>query len=466
MSPAPATSLAYIIYTSGTTGKPKGVMMEHRSLVNLCWWHFRDFEITERDRATQYASFGFDASVWEIFPYLVRGASLYIIAEDMKFDIEAVNEYFEKYHITIAFLPTPFYEQFMRIENRSLRTLLTGGDKIRNFKRNNYRLYNNYGPTENTVVTTSFLVESWADNISIGRSIHNNRVYILDRENLQLQPVGVAGELCVSGESLARGYLNDPGLTAEKFIDAKRKVQSALRPAPCDFPRSEIRFYRTGDLARWLVDGNIEFLGRIDQQVKIRGFRIELGEIESHLLVTEGINETTVIAREDNTGQKYLCAYIVSEKEMDIQAIENALSRTLPGYMIPAYFVQLDKMPLTPNGKIDRKALPMKEMKLEETYVAPGNETEEKMVEIWSEVLGIKKEVIGIHDDFFKLGGNSLKLTILAAKIHEGFQVDLPLGKMFQIPTIKEICELISVAGWVENPEVSDNSRESEEIIL
>jgi acyl carrier protein len=292
--------------------------------------------------------------------------------------------------------------------------------------------------------------------LPIGKPIANSTVYIADKYGY-LQPVGVPGELIVGGDGVARGYLNNPELTAEKFLSVSYRTH-----------RSYIskRIYKTGDLARWLTDGNIEFLGRIDQQVKIRGFRLELGEIESVLQTIEGIKESVVIVREDNTGQKYLCGYIVSDEEKDLREIKNSLSRILPAYMIPAYFLQLDKMPLTPNGKIDRKVLPIPELKLEETYVPPGNEREEKMVEIWSEILGIEKEVIGIHDNFFECGGNSLKLTILAAKVHEVFNVDLPLEEAFQTPTVKGICDLISVTGWVKNLEARDNQGKRKETIL
>jgi len=201
----PATSLAYVIYTSGTTGKPKGVLVEHRSLANLCCWHNTFYSVTSQDRATKYAGFSFDASVWEIFPYLVIGASIYIVPKEIILDIEALNGYYEKNGITISFLPTQMYEQFAALNNASLRVLLTGGDKLRKYIKRNYRLYNNYGPTENTVVTTSFSIMAVLGNIPIGKPVFNNRIYIMDLYR-QLQPIGVSGELYVGGESLARGY--------------------------------------------------------------------------------------------------------------------------------------------------------------------------------------------------------------------------------------------------------------------
>jgi amino acid adenylation domain-containing protein len=309
-----ADNLAYIIYTSGSTGKPKGVMVEHGSLVNLCFWHNTYYGITSWDRATRYAGFGFDASVWEFFPYLVVGAAICIAPEEIILDIEALNGYYEKNGVTVSFLPTQVCEEFMALDNGSLRILLTGGDKLRNYIKKNYRLYNNYGPTENTVVTTRFCVTEESANIPIGKPIANNQVYILDSNDC-LQPVGVSGELYIGGESLARGYLNQPQLTAEKFRLNRTYI-----------------FYKTGDLGRYLVDGNIEFLGRVDLQVKIRGFRIELEEIEARLLKHHSVKESVVIDRKEN-GETYLCAYIVSLAGEPVD-LGSYLSRFLPGYMI------------------------------------------------------------------------------------------------------------------------------------
>jgi amino acid adenylation domain-containing protein len=348
--------LAYVIYTSGTTGKPKGVMADHRSLVNLCSWHNRYYRITGEDRATQYAGFGFDASVWEVFPYLVKGASIYLMDDEIKLDIYELNSCLEKHRITTSFLPTQLCEQFMGLRNRCLKRLLTGGDKLRVFRKNSdvlYTLYNNYGPTENTVVTTVYPVEHMEDNIPIGKPVDNNRIYILNRYNMQVQPIGVPGELYIAGDNLARGYLNNPELTAEKFIVFNRSYRSY---------RSYIS-YRSGDLARWRRDGNIQFLGRLDQQVKIRGYRIELGEIETRLLTHHWVKQACVIDREEPSGNKFICAYIqMNKKSLPGPSLEEELKKylsfSLPDYMIPDCFVIMEKMPLTRSGKIDRKALP------------------------------------------------------------------------------------------------------------
>ncbi|NOQ27310.1 MAG: AMP-binding protein, partial [Bacteroidales bacterium] len=438
-------NLAYIIYTSGSTGRPKGVAIKNSSLVNLCIAHNNLYGINHKDHISNYAEFSFDASVWEIFPSIIAGASLYFIEENIKLDPEKVNNYFEKKNITISFLPTQFCEIFMGHDNKSLRILLTGGDKLNSFTKRRYKLYNNYGPTENTVVTTRFEVQKLENNIPIGKPIENSQVYILDQNN-QFQPIGVPGELCVSGEGLAIAYLNNPELYSEKFIDHPFKAGE--------------RLYRTGDLARWLSDGNIEFLGRIDHQVKIRGFRIELGEIESVLFKHENIKECVVLAREEN-GDKYLCAYIVCEGEFNQEEIRTYLSANLTDYMIPSYFVDLDKIPLTSNGKINRKILPSPEVKAGDDYVAPSNEIEEKLVEIWSEILNIDKEEISVNANFFSIGGHSLKATVLTSKIHKEIGVEFPLRDVFLHSTVKSQASQIATSTkkeFVSIPKAKEHS--------
>ncbi|MDQ1355388.1 MAG: hypothetical protein QG657_5698 [Acidobacteriota bacterium] len=443
-----ACSPAYVIYTSGTTGKPRGVIVEHRALVNLCWWHHGYYDITERDRAVQYASFSFDASVWEVFPYLVKGAVLSVIPNDMLPDVEELNNYFEKHQVTIAFLPTPLCEQFMAIDNYSLRVLLTGGDKLHHFIKRNYRLYNNYGPTENAVVATAYRVEESSANISIGAPIANNQIYILSKDNFHLQPVGVPGELCIVGDSLARGYLNNPELSAEKFIKSFAGVKGGL------FQKPPLVAYKTGDLARWLAGGNIEFLGRIDQQVKIRGFRIELEEIRRRLEMHEAVQEAVVIVREDAVGEKKICAYIVLRNTggddfgAEITAkLSEFLAIVLPEYMIPTHFVLLEKIPVNSSGKIDRKALPSPASLAIAVgeYTAPRDSLEKILAEIWTTVLnpGNDKTAVGIDTDFFKAGGHSLKVAALVSRIHRELQVRVLLTQVFSSPTIRGLAEHI-----------------------
>ncbi|WP_275667432.1 non-ribosomal peptide synthetase [Bacillus swezeyi] len=420
--------LAYVIYTSGSTGKPKGVMIEHHSLVNLCCWHQYRFEISPNDNSSIYASVSFDAFVWELFPYLTAGAAVHVLNQETRLDVEQLNRYFNEHHISISFLPTPVCEQFMLLDNHSLRTLLTGGDKLNVFKENNYQIVNNYGPTENTVVATSFKIDKPYHNIPIGKPIDNVNTFILNQDN-QLCPLGAVGELCIAGGGLARGYLNRPDLTAEKFI------QHPLVPGE--------RMYRTGDLAKILPDGNIQFLGRVDQQVKIRGYRIEPGEIETQLLKHEDIDEAAVMAREDSDHDHYLCAYVVAKKEVEPEEIRGFLKKNLPSYMVPAHFVKLDQLPLTVNGKLDKKSLPAPErsIEMEHGYEAPRDETEEKLVSIWEDALGIEK--IGISSNFFDAGGHSLKAAALLSTIHKELSVKVPLRQIFETPTIKGLREFI-----------------------
>ncbi|BFH65522.1 non-ribosomal peptide synthetase [Paenibacillus azoreducens] len=423
-----ADDLAYIIYTSGSTGRPKGVMVEHRSLINLCAWHIKEFKVTDQDRATKYAGFGFDASVWEIFPYLVSGAALHVIPEDIRLDAGQLHTYFKQNAITISFLPTQFCEHFMTLDNPSLRVLLAGGDKLKTFSKQHYDLYNCYGPTENTVVTTAYLVTELQENIPIGYPISNSQVYIMDAYG-QPQPIGVAGELCIAGEGLARGYLNQPELTAEKFTATALAGQG--------------RMYRTGDLARWTEDGVIEFLGRIDHQVKIRGFRIETGEIEHRLLQHPRVSEVIVIDLDDASGAKYLCAYVVADGEFPYGEMADYLSEHLPEYMVPAKLVQLGELPLTANGKVDRRALPAPaETHDEGQFEAPEGEWENGVASLWKEVLGLNR--VGACEPFFTSGGDSLKVVILQAKMQRRFGISFPVAELFKHTTVRE------QAKWLE----------------
>ena len=431
-----SSDLAYVIYTSGSTGKPKGVMVEHQSLVNLCSWHIANFGVTETDHASVYANQSFDASVWEIFPYLVSGASLYIIPKEIRLDIPALTAYFEANKISISFLPTKVGEQFFEVENNSLRYLLVGGDKLNSFVNKNYRIVNNYGPTENTVVTTSIVLGTENKNIPIGSPISNTSVYILDKQN-QLCPIGVIGEICISGESLARGYLNQPDLTAEKFV---------TNP----FKEGE-RMYKSGDMGRWGADGTIEFAGRKDDQVKIRGYRIELGEVENALQQQEDVDAVVVIARANADGYNELVAYVVSKITLNTSVIGSYLSTILPAYMIPGHFIQLEAFPLTPNGKIDKKMLAGMDSQGMSTglkYIAPTNKTEEVLVAIWQELLD--KEKIGIEDNFFEIGGHSLKATRIISGVYKQLNRKITLKNIFLQPTIRQLAQLIQSTDEVQ----------------
>ena len=433
-----ASNLAYVIYTSGSTGQPKGVLVAHKALLNLVFWHQRAFAITAFDKATQVASTAFDAAVWELWPYLTAGASVDLIKQGILTSPLDLQDWLISQNITISFLPTPVAEQLLSLEwkpNTALRTLLTGGDKLNRYpsSRLPFQVVNNYGPTENTVVTTSgIVVADGTDHISpsIGRPIANTQVYILS-EYLQPVPIGVAGELHIGGESLAQGYLNRNELTQRKFI-----------PNPFDKAEGQ-RLYKTGDLARYLADGNIEYLGRIDNQVKIRGFRIELGEIEAILNQDPNVQTSCVILREDIPGEKRLVAYVtLHQHTLTISELRHYLKAKLPPYMMPQALVILESMPLTPNGKVDRRALPAPNLQSDkDKYVAPRTPIEEMLAQIWAQVL--KVEQVSIYDNFFELGGHSLLATQLISRIRSNFQVELPLRELFATATVAELAQLI-----------------------
>jgi len=450
--------LIYVIYTSGTTGQPKGVLIGHKGFVNLVYAHQKVFEENIESRVSQVAGISFDAMAFEVWPCLSNGASLYIAANDIRMDPVGMNTWLISREITISFQSTMMFERLLKEEwpgkGVALKALRTAGDKLNRLPVRQYpfRLYNLYGPTEDTVWTTwtEVTVETEeGKDPPIGKPVGNHRVYIVDI-SMHLQPVGVPGELCISGIGLARGYLNRPGLTAEKFDQDLGDFQDYHDGYHRSYPsyKSYIskKVYKTGDLARWLPDGNIDFIGRIDSQVKIRGFRIELQEIESQLLKINEIKEAVVVARENEASEKFLYAYIVSPKEFKLTKLRYYLSGKLPGYMIPSYFMRLDRIPLTLNGKVDGKALPAPGIEAGQHYQAPRDEIERKLLHIWSGVLGIEKEKIGINDNFFYLGGHSLKVAVLASRIHQELHINIPLTRIFKTPHIQGLAACIKDA--------------------
>jgi amino acid adenylation domain-containing protein/non-ribosomal peptide synthase protein (TIGR01720 family) len=439
-------NLAYVIYTSGSTGRPKGVEVPHRGLLNLVNWHQQFYSLTPADRATHLAGLSFDASVWELWPYLAVGASIHLVDDEVRQSPAKLVQWLAKESITHCFLPTPLAEMALAETwppSMALKVLLTGGDKLHRGlgKELGFSLINHYGPTENSVVTTCGALKVNGEigvPPPIGRPIANTQVYILDNYG-RCVPVGVAGELHIGGVGLARGYLNHPELTAEKFIPNVFSSEGGAR------------LYRTGDLTRYLPNGEIEFLGRIDHQVKVRGFRIELGEVEAVLDAYPGMRECVVVAREGLGEEIQLIAYTVAEKngEGDVQHWLAYLKEKLPEHMIPAAFVQLDKLPLTPNGKVDRRALPAPERsrpELEKNYLAPRNALERTLAGIWSALLGLDQ--VGIHDNFFHLGGHSLLATQVISRIRASSEIELPLRSLFANPTIAELGEHIETLRW------------------
>ncbi|MCE3228018.1 MAG: amino acid adenylation domain protein [Bacteroidetes bacterium] len=434
--------LSYVIYTSGSTGAPKGVMIENRSLVNLCFWHNESFHVKSTDRVAVYASIGFDAFVWEVFPYLLNGASLFFVPEDVRLNVELLAEYYTRNEITVAFLPTQIGELFLANDVPTLRLLLLGGDKLNEFRLKEYAIVNNYGPTENTVVTTSCEIKQKATNIPIGNAISNSSVYILDTQQNKV-PVGVVGEIYISGAGLARGYLNNEPLTAASFIQNPFEKGTKL--------------YKTGDLARWRSDGNIEFFGRNDNQVKIRGNRIELGEIENALRTMSHLNQVFVTAKTGDTGNKNLVAYVISNDSINDSQIKTYLGKKLPAYMIPAYIVQVDNFPLSSSGKIDAKALPHPDhLTLQEReYVEPATLLEKQWTDLWKEVLGERQ--ISVTDNFFDIGGNSILVIKLSRLASKAFVHTVPVSLFFQYPNIRSISEFMQKK---ENAEKNEFDRE------
>ena len=419
--------LAYVIYTSGTTGNPKGVMVQHKSLLNTCYWFIETFNLSRIDKSSKYMGVSFDPSIWEIFPQLIIGTQIHIINENMKLDMESLNNYFEENGITISVLPTQVCEQFMNIENKSLRTLITCGEKLKHYVKRSYKLVNGYGPTEDTVCATSFTVDRYYNNIPIGKPLANNQIYILDR-NKKVQPIGVAGELYIAGNSLALGYINKKSLTEEKFVSNPFNEGSKM--------------YRTGDRARFLPDGNIEFLGRKDDQIKLRGYRIELSEIERQILAYKDIKECVVNVEDYNSMNKTLCAYFISDTKINDMEIRDFLALTLPEYMIPKYFIQIDKMPLNRSDKIDKKALScINKPVSKEEYVEPTNDVERKLIGIWCELLD--SENISINDNFFEIGGDSILIIKMYSRIKNVFDKKIEVTDIFANPTIYKLAQFI-----------------------
>jgi len=439
VSEVTSTDLAYVVYTSGSTGRPKGVQITHYSLLNLVFWHQRAFEVGSSDRATQVTSPAFDATGWELWPYLTIGASIYLPDEDTRVTPVLLRDWLNEHHITITFLPTALAESIMTLDwpsTTSLRLLLTGADRLHLYPSSSlpFALVNNYGPSEATVVATSGYIQPRADADeppSIGRPIDNTQIYILD-EHLQPVPIGVPGELFIGGVGLAKGYLNRPELTAERFI-----------PHPfSDDP--EARLYKTGDLARFLPDGQIAFLGRTDHQIKIRGYRIEPGEIVSVINRHPSIQTSLVVAREDIPGEKRLVAYIVlvPGAHTTTSALRDILQTYLPDYMIPSAFVVLEALPLTPNGKLDRAALPAPDAAntLQDGVVdAPSTPLEKQLTEIVTTLLNVDQ--VGLDDNFFMLGGHSLLGTQVIARVAATFGIDLTLRALFEAPTVRLLAD-------------------------
>ncbi|HLZ43909.1 MAG TPA: non-ribosomal peptide synthetase [Candidatus Sulfotelmatobacter sp.] len=429
-----AEDLAYIIYTSGSTGQPKGVELVHGGLSNLVGWHQRAFQVTAADRASAQSTLGFDAAVWELWAYLAAGASLHFPDDSVRNDANAMRDWMVSRQITISFVATAIAERLLRVEwpaETRLRCLLTGADTLKTYppERLPFVFVNNYGPTECTVVSTSGVVPvrgSASEAPSIGSPIDGVEIYILDEEKRPVRD-GAAGEIYVAGANMGRGYRGRPDLTSERFVENP-------------FHRGA-RMYRTGDVGRWLPNGDIAFLGRVDEQIKVRGYRVEPTEVATVLGRHSAIESCLVTASENLPGEKQLVAYVVPAKgaQLSARVLREFLLERLPDYMVPSAFVRIASVPVTAQGKVNRAALPaVNGNRLsDEVYVEPRTMVEEELVKILGPLL--KLDRVGVNDNFFLLGGHSLLGTQVIARVSETFGVDLTLLKLFDHPTVSEM---------------------------
>ncbi|HEX2093501.1 MAG TPA: non-ribosomal peptide synthetase, partial [Longimicrobiaceae bacterium] len=439
-------AVAYLMYTSGSTGAPKGVMVPHRAITQLVLSNgYADLRAD--DRVALASNPAFDAATMEVWGPLLNGGRVVVVGASVLLDPQAMRALLEGQGVTMLLATPVLFNQYAQAIPEALagvRYLLTGGDRAdpaahRRVLHEGGRvaLYNCYGPTETTTFSIAHPVESvdeGARGVPIGRPKANTRVYVLD-VRLRPAPVGVVGEMYVGGAGVAHGYWNRPELTAERFV-------------PDPFGREPGgRLYRTGDLARWRDDGRLEFAGRNDFQVKLRGFRVELGEIEARLAGHVAVREAVVVAREDVPGDRQLVAYYVGAGEaVEAEVLREHLSGSLPEYMVPAAYVALDALPLTPTGKVDRRALPAPGGDAYATrgYEAPVGETEAALAEIWSEVLGVQR--VGRHDHFFQLGGHSILATKLVLRVRQDMDVDLPLSDIFERPVLSDLAHQVADA--------------------
>ncbi len=453
-------NLAYVIYTSGSTGQPKGVLIPHRAVAAHCWSMAQVYELRAEDRILQFSTFTFDASLEQILTTLLVGALLLLRGQDVWSPVQLLKQ-IKDGRLTVINLPPAYWHHVLQewtqapqyLLGHHLRLVIVGGDRLlpealhlwRQTPLRSVRLLNAYGPTESTITATLYDAADYmggntsSESVPIGRPLPNRSIYILDRAGAPV-PIGVSGELHIGGDLLARGYLNRPELTAERFI-----------PNPfSDEPGA--RLYKTGDLARYRPDGNIEFLGRIDHQVKIRGFRIELGEIEAVLSQHPEVREAVVVAREDSPGDKRLVAYVVLHQGQTptISDLRDHVMKNLPNYMVPSAFVPLEVLPMTPSGKVDRRALPAPQanhLEVAETFVAPRAAIEEVLADIWAQVLRLDR--VGVHDNFFELGGDSILGLQMLARAHQA-GLSLTPKHLFQYQTIAQLAAVVTPSQSVE----------------
>jgi amino acid adenylation domain-containing protein len=416
--PNPEDLFIYL-YTSGTTGKPKGCMLEHRNLAAFCHWYVRNYSLTEKDSTAVYASYGFDAHMIDIYPSLITGATVHIIADDIRFDLIALNDYLEKNRIANIFITTQVGRSFaLDVENHTLRNLSVGGETLVPLNPpSGYTLHNAYGPTECTIFATSYPMKKYEDPIPIGKPLDNTKLYVVDARGHR-QPVCGVGELLISGAQVGRGYLNRPEENAKAFID---------NPFAKEEPAGYERAYRTGDMVRLMEDGNVDFIGRKDSQVKIRGFRIELSEVEGTIRQFKGIKDATVVAYDKDDGSgKYIVAYVVSDSPVDVEALGSFIKETKPAYMVPAITMQIDAIPLNQNQKVNRRALPKPELKLDDAQQDDKrelNHLEQDIHDVIAEI--VSNDTFGVNTNLAYLGLTSISALKLVARIYKKFATRL-----------------------------------------
>jgi amino acid adenylation domain-containing protein len=443
-----ARNLAYVLYTSGSTGTPKGVMIEHRALCNRILWMQRQYPLDPADRVLQKTPFGFDVSGWEFHWPLLAGARIVLVPPGKHKDPEFLRDCIRANSISVIHFVPPMLQAFLSVDRagecQSLRHVFCSGEELtpnhlaRFFERfDNTSLHNLYGPTEAAIDVSFKQCRRGLTPVTIGKPIANVQLHVLD-PRLQLLPIGLPGELCIAGDALARGYLNRPELTAERFVD------NPFAPGT--------RLYRTGDLARWTTDGEIQFLGRLDQQVKIRGCRVELGEIESVLAGLEGVRQAAVVAQPDGETRKLVAFYVAGASNVSPASLRDQLRRRLPEPMVPSAFIPLEALPLTTGGKVDRRTLSRRPATAAANCsdVQPVSRTEARLVALWCEALS--RDRIGVHESFFDLGGHSVSALSLMTKINAAFNSQLPLATLLETRCIAELARRLDAKATPSSP--------------
>ncbi|MGM9581056.1 MAG: non-ribosomal peptide synthetase, partial [Anaerovibrio sp.] len=431
-APAPE-DLFVVLYTSGSTGVPKGVMLEHRNVAALCHWYHKVYCLAPGENVALYPSYSFDAHMMDLYPAITGGGCVHVIDEGIRLDLLALNEYFEQNNIVHVTMTTQVGRQFVaEIENHSLRALSVGGEKLVSVEPpKHFDFYNEYGPTECTIIITQYLVDKLYDKVPVGKAIDNFKLYVVDKRGRKLPP-GVPGELWVAGPQVGRGYLNRPEETAKAFSKN-----------PFSKEKGYERVYHTGDIVRLMGDGNVDFIGRNDDMVKIRGFRIELSEVERAIRQYPGIKDATVADFDEAGGGKFLAAYVVSDAAVDIGALNAFIKERKPPYMVPAVTMQLDSIPLTQNQKVDKKALPVPERQAEE-IVAPRNETQQRIFDCIAEVIGSRE--FGITTDIYEAGLTSIGALRLNVKLAKAFEIVIRNQDLQENNTIEKLEKFVAGA--------------------